>query len=47
MTGKAAILGLKNDQTAGLQTPSLKLPKAILSTNRQPSTVNRQIIIII
>jgi len=45
MSQKTAILDQKSPQTEGLKSPSLKLPKAILSTdlgNRQQATGNRQ-----
>jgi len=40
MTEKVAILGFKNDQIVGLQTPSKKLPTAIFCTDRQQSTIH-------
>jgi len=42
MTEITAFSNKKTLQTAGLKTPSLKLPKAILSTDRQQATGNRQ-----
>ena len=42
MTGKSAILGFKNVQTTGLQTPTQKMPSAFFVSDRQQSTVNSQ-----
>ena len=38
MTGKAAILGIKNDQIAGLQTPTQKIPKAFFVSQQSNYT---------
>jgi len=43
MIGKAAILGIKNDQTSCMQTPSKKLPMAIFCNDRQQSNYTHYI----